>query len=247
MTMTASQPDQTSSQSRADQSPPEEVRFRYIGFDVYPKRAPRFWKSETEAAGYRKEAQVSSGISSLDRDFSLLHNVAIAKADKFILTAMGAVMLLTVVMPWVHFRALGGSDFSLSWPGTLGALLGGIGTAFGGGLTVGLSAILGLFMVIATPLFGAWTLAALWMKAPSDDMYQARLRKPLQFGYAVFFAGLVITLLSLAGGQIPGYSTWGLIDPGESYGLGVLLTLLSYGPYSAMAAGLVAGVKSGDL
>jgi len=245
--MTENKSDHASAQTGEHQDSLEEVRFRYIGFDVYPKRVPRFWRSETEAAGYRKEAQVGSGISSLDRDFSLLHDVAMGRADRFILTVVGAVMLLTVAMPWVHFRAFGGSDFSLSWPGTLGTLLGGIGTAFGGGLTVGLSAILGLFMIIATPLLGAWILAMLWMKAPSDDIYQARLRKPLRFGYPVFFAGLVIALLSLAGGQIPGYSTWRMVDPGDSYGLGGLLTLLSYGPYAAIGAGLVAGVKSGDL
>lgn len=246
MTMTASQPDHTSPQPRADQGPPEEVRFRFIGFEVYPKRVPRFWKSDAEAAGYAKQVQLGSGTSSMDRDFSLLHDIAIAKVDKAILTVVGAILFLTVAMPWVHFRAVTGS-VSLSWPSALGTLLGGIGTAFAGGFTVGLSAILGLLIVIGSPLLGVWTLAVLWMKAPSDDVYQDRLRRPLQLGYAVFLGGLLVFLLSLAGGQIPGYSTWGLINAGESYGLGALLTLLSYGLYSAMAAGLVAGVKSGDL
>jgi len=245
--MTENKPNQAPVPPAAAQDAPEEVRFRYIGFEVYPKQVPRFWRSDTEAAGYRKDVHVGSGMSSLDRDFSLLHDVAIAKADKFVLTIVGALMFLSVVMPWVHFRTMGGGSFSLSWAGALGSLLGGIGTAFDGGLTVGLSAVLGLLAVIATPLFGAWILAVLWMKAPSDDVYQVRLRKPLQYSYGVFFAGVAVILLSFAGGQIPGYANWGMINSGDTYGLGGLLTLLSYGPYTALGAGLVAGVKSGDL
>jgi len=245
--MTAPQSEQAPSNPREHQSPPEEVRYRYIGFDVYPKRIGRFWKSDAEADAYKKKVKLGSGVSSLDRDFSLLHDVALAKADKSVLTVLGLVMLLSVALPWVRFRTATGGSFSLSWPGALGALLGGIGTAFAGGFTVGLSAILGLLLTVASPLLGAWILAVLWMKAPSDDAHQARLRKPLLCGYAVFFAGLLVFLLALAGGQIPGFSSWGLIDPGESYGLGALLTLLSYGPYAAIGAGLVAGVKSGDL
>jgi len=247
MTMTASQSDPTSPRPPADQGLPDEVRFRFIGFDVYPKHIPRFWKSDAEAAGYAKQVQLGSGVSSLDRDFSLLHDVAIAKTDKLVLTAVGVVMLLTVAMPWVHYRTATGGDFSLSWPGVLGTLLGGMGTAFSGGLTVGVSAFFSLIAAIATPLLGAWILAMLWTKAPSDDAYQVRLRLPLQLSYGVFFAGLAVIILSLAGGQIPGFANWGLIEPGESYGIGTLLTLISYGPYAALGAGMVAGVKSGDL
>ncbi len=245
--MTATQPNSAPPQPPADQDISEETRFRFIGFEVYSKQVPRFWKSDAEAAEYSKQVQLGVGVSSLDRDFSLLHDVALSKVDKLVMTAVGAVMLLTAVLPWVQFRTATGSDFSLSWMGVIGTLLGGIGTAFSGGLTVGLSAILALVSAIVTPLLGIWILALLWTKAPSEDAFQERLRKPLQFGYGVFFAGVAILVLSLAGGQIPGYASWGMIDPGESYGLGGLLTLLSYGAYSALGAGFVAGVKSGDL
>jgi hypothetical protein len=73
------------------------------------------------------------------------------------------------------------------------------------------------------------------------------LRRPLKIGTWVFLAGLGVVVLSLFGGNIPGYESWGLIDPGEHYGIGALATVLSYGAYTAMGAALIAGVKSGDL
>lgn len=245
--MTTTQPNSAPPQPPKDDAVSEETRYRFIGFDVYPKSVPRFWKSDAEASEYAKHVQLGAGVSSLDRDFSLLHDVAISKVDKMVMTAVGVVMLLTVILPWVNFRTMTGTDFSLSWMGVVGVLLGGIGTAFSGGITVGLSAILALVIAIATPLLGVWILAMLWTKAASDDAFQERLRKPLQLGYSVFFAGMAIMVLSFAGGQIPGYATWGMIDSGDSYSLGGLLTLISYGAYSALGAGFIAGVKSGDL
>ncbi len=226
---------------------PDDVRFRFIGFEVYPVHIPKFWKSEAEANQYTKNVQLGGGVSSLERDFSLLRDVAMSAVDRIVLAAVGAIMILAVALPWVSYRAMGGSRFTLSWVGALGTLFGGFSTAFAGGFAVGLSAILGLLLLIATPILGIWMLASVWMKAPSADAYQARLRLPLRMGYAVFLDGLAITLLSLIGGAIPGFASWGLIDPGESYGFGTLFTLLSYGPYAAMGAGLIAAVKSGDL
>ena len=227
--------------------PPDEVRFRYIGFEVHPRQVPKFWKSETEASQYVRNAQLGTGVSSLERDFSLLHEMALTVVDKMILTVVGAVMLLAVILPWVSFRTVSGSVFTLSWGGALGTLFGGLSTAFAGGFAVGLSAILGLLLLVAAPVLGIWTLASVWMKAPSVDAYETRLVLPLKMGYAVFFCGMAIIVLSLIGGTIPGFTSWGLIDPGESYGFGTLFALLSYSPYAAMGAGLIAGVKSGDL
>ena len=135
----------------------------------------------------------------------------------------------------------------MGWGGALGVLTGGFSTAFAGGFWVGLSAILGLILMIGTPLLGIWTLVSLWTKAKTEEAFLLRLRRPLNLGYILFFSGLIMGIASLFGGQIPGYESWGLINPGETYGIMTLLTVLSYGFYIAVAMGLVAGVKSSDL
>jgi len=222
-------------------------RFRYIGFEVFPKHIPRFWKSDVEAREYLDRVSVGAGESSLVRDFSLLQQEAMGRVDRIVLTITGILLLATMVMPWAGYTTAARTEFSLSWPGALGTLLGGLGTAFGGGLWVGLSALLALALLLGSPLLGIWILVALFNKTPTPEAYQARLRRPLLLGHLLWGAGAAIMILAFAGGQIPGYASWGLIDPGEKYGIAALLTVVSYGPLVAMALGLVAGVKSGDL
>lgn len=236
----------TGGQSKAA-LPESEVRFRYIGFGIYPKHIPRFWKSDAEAEEYAKRIKLGEGLSTEGRDFSLLHTVAVSKADRIVVTIVAVVMLATLAMPWVSFRTTSATTFSLTWGGALGTLLGSLSTAFAGGLWVALSAILGLALMIGTPSIGIWILASLWMKAKTDEDFLKRLRRPLNLGYILFFCGLIGAIVSLFGGSIPGYESWGLINPGESYGIMTLVSLLSYGPYASVAMGLVAGVKSSDL
>lgn len=225
---------------------PEE-RYKYIGFGVFPEKTSTFWKSDAEAQQYASKVKAGLGESVLHREFSLLETKTMGKADKWVLTVAGAVMLLTVAMPWVAYRTIDATDFSLSWPSALGVLLGGIGTAFGAGIGVGLSAILGLLLAIGAPLLGAWTLAMVWKKAKSAEAYYMGLRLPLKLSYWVFFAGLAALAFSFFGGHLAGFESWGLIDPPESYGISALLSVLSFGPFVALGMSLVCAVKSGDL
>jgi len=227
--------------------PESDVRFRYIGFGIYPKRIPRFWKSDAEADEYAKRINLGDGLSTEGRDFSLLHVVPVSKADRIVVTIVAVIMLATVAMPWVSFRTISGTDFTLTWGGALGTLMGGLSTAFAGGFWTGLSAILGLILMVGTPLLGIWILVSMWTKTKTEEAFLVRLRRPLNLGYILFFCGLITGIASLFGGDLPGYQSWGLIDPGEGYGVMTLLSVLSYGVYTSIAMGLVAGVKSSDL
>jgi len=224
-----------------------EDRYRYIGFGVFPEKSDAFWKSDAEAQQFATRIGSTLGESALHREFSLLETATMGKADKWVLTVAGAIMLLTVAMPWVAYRTIDATDFSLSWPAALGLLMGSFGTAFSAGIGVGLSALLGLIVMIGAPLLGAWTLAMVWRKAKSAEAYYMGLRLPLKLSYVIFFAGLAGIVFSFFGGHLAGFESWGLIDPPESYGVGALLRVLSLGPYVALGMSLVCAVKSGDL
>lgn len=244
MSETESKPQQTPKPA----APPDpDERFRYIGFGIYPKKAPKFWKSDKEADEYAKKVAIHQYGETFERDFSLLTVIPVSRADKIVVTIVSVMLLAGLAMPWVAYRTMSGTDFVLHWPQALGTLLGGLGTAFAGGWAVGLSAILGLVLLIGGPIIGAWSLASLWMKAKTEEQYFRRLRRPLNLGYYLLFSLVAMFILSFVGGQIPGYSTWNLINPGDSYGAMTFVTLMSYGPYLTGAMGLVAGVKSSDL
>lgn len=234
----------TSPQNR---EPKPEERYRYIGFDVFPSKSESFWKSEAEAQQYAAKVSTGLGESLLHREFSLLETKPMSRADKWILTLAGVVMLLTVAFPWISYRMTDGGAYALTWPSAVGALLGGLGTAFSSGIGVGLSALLGLVVMLGAPILGAWTLAMVWRKARTAEAYFLGLRLPLKLSYIVFFAGLAVIVLSFLGGDIPGFASWGLIDPPEHYGIAALLSILSFGPYVALGMSLVCAVKSGDL
>lgn len=238
---------QTSNAPNAGDGIKPEDRFRYIGFGVFPGKTGTFWKSDSEAQQYATKVQLGLGEASLHRDFSLLETEPMSVADRWIVTISAVTMLLTVAMPWVSYRTNDATDFSLSWIGALGTLLGGLGTAFSGGIVVGISALLGLVVLVGTPLLGLWTLAMVWRKAKTQESYLLGVRQPLKLCYYVFYAALTIIFLSFFGGQIPGFETWNLIDPPEHYGVGTLFGILSFGFYVALGVSMICGVKSGDL
>ncbi|HEX9751239.1 MAG TPA: hypothetical protein VGB22_08155 [candidate division Zixibacteria bacterium] len=224
-----------------------DERYRYIGFGVYPRRAEKFWTSDQERDQFLKNAKIGVGASAFERDNSLLQQEVMTGVDRGVLTITAVLMLATLLFPWVGFRTGTGTDVSMTWGAALGTLMGGLGTAFAGGLATGLSAVIGLVMLIGAPIVGLWLLALLWTKASSPEALQLRLRLPLKLGYVFLFAGLSLAILAAVGGHIPGYERWGLIDPGEQYGLGSFLGIASWGFYLTMALGMVLGVKSGDL
>lgn len=232
---------------RSDGGNKTEDRFRYIGFQVFPKKVDQFWKSEAEAQQFAAKVKTGLGESVLYRESSLLEQEAMGKIDRWVLSAAGLIMVLTVALPWVGYRTSAGTDFSMYWPGALGALLGGLGTAFSAGLAVGLSALLALVVMLGAPVLGAWTLAMVWRKARTPEQYLIGLRMPLKLSYYVFFAGVLIFLFSLIGGHIPGFESWGLIEGPEKYNTAALFMVLSLGGYLAVAGALVCAVKSGDL
>lgn len=227
--------------------PDPDVRFRYIGFGVYPKRIPRFWKSDKEAAAYAERVKLGSGFAMQDRDSSLLHVISVSKADRVVITVVALMLVATLAMPWATYSTTSGADVTLMWPAALGLLFGGLSTAFGGGLWVGLSAILGLVIMVGAPIIGLWTLISLWTKTKTEQAFFKRLRLPLNLGYLLFFSGIVGVSLSFFGGDVPGYASWGLRGAGESFGIMTLVSTLSYGAYAPIALGLVAGAKSSDL
>jgi hypothetical protein len=236
----------TNTSNAGDGLKPED-RYRYIGFQVFPSKSDTFWKSDSEAQQYAAKVKAGLGESVLHREFSLLETETMSKADKWVLTLAGAVMVLSVALPWVAFRTTDATNYSLSWPSALGTLLGGIGTAFSSGIGVGLSALLGLVVMLGAPLLGLWTLAMVWRKAKSAEAYFEGLRLPLKLSYVIFFSGLGVMFLAFFGGSIPGFASWGLIDPPEHYGISALFRILSFGPYVALGMSLVCAVKSGDL
>lgn len=243
----ADNPTQPKKEAPAPKPPSEDDRYRYIGFGVYPKRTPKFWKSDAEERHFLERVRAAAGSLITDRDFSFLHAEVMTMVDRVVLTLSALVMIGTILMPWVQYRTMAGTDFSLSWGAALGTLFGGFSTAFAGGVAVGLSALCAVAMMIIGPILGIWILAVLWTKAKTPEAFLLRLRQPLKLGYLFLYLGAAIAILSFVGGRIPGFETWGLIDPGEKYGFGTLLTLASFGPYVLVAMGVVAGVKSGDL
>lgn len=238
---------QTSTTPSAGDGVKPEDRYRYIGFGVFPGKPDRFWQSDAEAKQYAEKVRAEIGESILHRDFSLLETETMSVADRWIITLSSALMFLTVALPWVAYRTATGGDFSLSWPAALSTLFGNLGTAFSSGIGVGLSAVLGLAVMLAAPILGIWTIAMVWRRAKSKELYYNGLRLPLKLSYITFYAALGVVVLSFFGGNIPGFESWGLIDPPERYGTGALFSILSFGPYVAMGMALICAVKSGDL
>ena len=60
----------------------EEIRFKYIGFDVYPKKPKKFWNSEEEKERYLTQVRRKGVGSALEEsEHSLVQAVVFSKID----------------------------------------------------------------------------------------------------------------------------------------------------------------------
>lgn len=99
--------DQNQKNSSAEKVP-EEDRFKYIGFEIYPGKPRQFWENEEEKKNYLEDIRRKKSSSSLlEREHSLIKMVLFSKTDKVVLTIASIFMVLGVFLPWFSIKGIG--------------------------------------------------------------------------------------------------------------------------------------------
>jgi len=226
--------------------PDEDLRYRFIGFDVFPKKTKKFWKSEEEYKKHVEKARAVKTFADWDRDFSLVMVEDVTISDRVVLAVSNVILLLTIFLPWLSYRTAAGPVTS-NWFGALGKIGPALGGAFEVGNVIGLAAICGLIVLIVTPILALLGLLMLFLKGASPEVYVRRLRLVLRLNYLGFAAWILGLAFSLVGGDITPLNRAGLSYMGESFTVVTVFRLISYGAIIPLALFFLNAMKSNEL
>jgi hypothetical protein len=225
----------------------DDLRYRYIGFDVYSSRTPRFWKNPEEEKKYLEEVKKRKEKREREeRDHSLITVPVFSPVEKWILTITSALMILCLFLPWftltrgedvMSYSALG-YLFNLSTLMTYSGL---------GGTLLGILAIIFLIAMLSSLAFGVINLLNLYSKASSGEVYLRKVKKTLRLNFIPLFFWIVAVIISTIGVATPLASAFGVNQLKDNFDVITLVTISGVGLWISLGCWILNGVKANDL
>lgn len=224
-----------------------ETRYRYIGFDVYPKKPKEFWKGEQERNNYLEEVKKRGFGSALSESgHSLVRAVVFTKVDRLVLTVTSLLLTVSFFLPWFSLR---GEFFSTQILG-LGFFLK-MGTLFGyaplsGPLFSVFVIILGL-TIVSSFIAGLLTLLTMYKKHSTPEVHLVSLKKRLKLNLIPLALWAALFVISSIGFSIPFVDAFRIDALGDSFTVVSFFMLSSYGIWLSLPSVIINCVKIGDL
>lgn len=231
----------------ADKKEPKEeradpnVRYRYIGFEVFPEQKKPFFASEEEKKKYvgRLEEKKKSD----EREFSLLFVSSFNRVERIVLFIAAMALAVSPALPWFFLPTPQGVKLYLGFS-LITTVASQIGTLFGTSPVAGAGAVLVLLSLILAPLGGILLFYALYRKGPDPANPYAGTKKLLRLHFIPFLGYLLIFGLSTAGFSVPD-SPLPIFRDG--FNIFDLFSWTGWGFCAVFVAHLLPAVKSADL
>jgi hypothetical protein len=242
---------ESTSPQEKDSEVPEataEERFRYIGFEVFPRRVREFWKSDSERAEHLGKVREKGGkFTPLSRDNSIVAVGELSLAERLVLTFSSVLLIVAPFLPWFTFSR-GGERFSYSGlrmvteAGTVMNFF-----SLGPGLLTTSFLLLVALMVLGV-VFGVATLVFLYTgRQINSEAYVIRLRRILALHYIPIVGWVVFFSITAAPTVIPFAASLGLNEVEDSLNIASLATSSSFGLWVPFAVLWVNAIKGNDL
>ncbi len=231
----------------ADKQEPKEagqdpdLRYRYIGFEVFPKEKTPFFASDEEKKRHLEHLEEKKRLE--EREFSLLFVSSFSKVERFIVLVAALALLASPALPWFFLPTPQGNEMMLGFM-MFAAVAAQVGTVFAASPLAGVGTVLILLQLILAPLGGVLLLSALFKKSPDSAYPYGKTKKLLGFNFIPLIGGLLIFGLSSAEFSIPGSS---LPVFREGFNIFDLLECAGWGFWAVFVAHLLPAVKSADL
>ena len=225
----------------------EDLRFKYIGFEIFPEKAKSFWRSEEEKREYLKKVKEEGPQAGLlERDHSLVKVSVFSKTDKIVLSLTSFLLAISLFLPWFSVR---GEKFHATYIG-LGFIFK-LGTLFGYASSSGFGAVLFLILLFLTVLFscaaGVLNLLSLFKKYKEQESYLVHLKKTLKLNLIPLVLWVVLIIISMIGMPTPFAKSMGVEGLGDSFNVLSFFALSSYGMWFSLACLIINCVKISDL
>jgi hypothetical protein len=225
----------------------EETRYRYIGFEVYPKKPKRFWKSDEEKRRLLEEVKKKSAKTAVEeRDHSLVRALVFSGVDRMILTVTSLLLTISFFLPWFSVR---GEYFSFKILGVgyflkLGTLL---GYAPLSGTLFSVFVVLVGLTILSSFVAGVISLVAIHGKHDDSERYLAKLKRRLKLNLIPLLLWVAIMVVSSMGMSTPFADALKVDGFGDGFTVVNFFLLSSYGIWLSLPSVVVNCVKISDL
>lgn len=225
----------------------ENLRYKYIGFDVYPLKARKFWRNAEEEKKYLEEVKSRKEHGEREeRDHSLVFVSVFSPVERLILTLTSALMILSLFLPWFTFTR-GGTVLrynALQYLFNLGTLMTYSGL---GGTLLGILAVLFLLIIIFSFTLGIFNLLSIYGKTNTEEGYLRKVKRSLRFNFIPFLIWMVAIVISTIGIATPLASAFGVKQFKDVFNVVTLVSISGIGLWLSLGCWILNSVKANDL
>ena len=231
----------------ADKKEPKEeradpnIRYRYIGFEVFPEQKKPFFASEEEKKRHLNRLEEKK--KSDEREFSLLFVSSFNRVERAVLFIAAMALVVSPALPWFFLPTPQGNEMLLGF-NLLLTLVSQVGALFASNPLAGVGAALVLLNLVLAPLGGVLLFAALYSKGSNPANPYRRTKKLLGLHFIPFLGYLLIFGLSITGLTVPGRP---LPVFREGFNVFDVFSGAGWGFWAVLVAHLLPAVKSADL
>ncbi len=225
----------------------EETRLRYIGFDVYPRKPKKFWKSEEEKREYLEEVEKKSPESVLgERDHSLVRAAVFSRVDRMVLTISSFLLTVSLFLPWFSLRGEGfhSQVIGLGYFLKLGTLL---GYAPLSGALFSVFVVLVSLTILFSFVAGLISLLAIYKKHSDVESYLTNLKKRLKLNLIPLVLWVALIIISTMGMPTPFADALKVDGFGDSFNVINFFALSSFGVWLSLPCVIINCTKISDL
>ncbi len=227
---------------------PEDLRYKYIGFDIFPKKVKDFWKDGEEKRKYlEKVKEEKSQATLLDRDHSLVKASVFSKTDKIVLSIASFLLAISLFIPWFSLR---GENIHSTYTG-LGFIFK-LGLLFDyaplGGFLLSLFLVLLLLTILSSFGVGVLNLVSIYKKHNDLESHLAKLKKTLKLNLIPLILWVILIVIAIIGIPTPfAGALSGVKGLGDGFNLLNFFALSSYGMWLCLPCLIINCVKINDL
>lgn len=226
----------------------EDLRYKYIGFDIFPKVAKDFWKSEEEKRRYLEKVKKEKSQAALsDRDHSLVKVSVFSKTDRIVVSIASFLLAISLFIPWFSLR---GENMHSTYIG-LGFIFK-LGTLFGyaplGGFLLGLFLVLLLLTILSSFGAGVLNLVSIYRKHNEQETYLSNLKKTLKLNLIPLCLWMILIIIAIIGIPTPFAGVLSGVEAlGDDFNVINFLALSSYGMWFCLPCLIINSIKISDL
>jgi len=225
----------------------ENLRYKYIGFDVFSLKSKKFWKNAEEEKSYLEELKRRKEKGEREeRDHSLVFVPVFSPVEKWVLSLTSFLMILSLFLPWFTFTR-GGTVIrynALQYLFNFGTLMTYSGL---GGALLGILAVMFLLIILSSLLLGIFNLLTLYGKTNSEEGYLRKVKRSFRLNCTPFLLWLVAVTLSIIGIATPLASALGINQLKDSFNVVALVSISGYGLWISLGCWILNSVKANDL